>query len=128
MEQAVCQVSANGGYDWRACYEAIAQSGARAAILPRREAKIWRHGNSKAGCLARDKNLRRIRAVGRAWWKEASSYHRRSLAETAVFRLKTIFGTTMRAKEGLAQDTETMLRLDALNRMTLLGMPQSYSL
>jgi len=42
--------------------------------------------------------------------------------------LKTIFGATLRAKEGLAQDTETMLRLDALNRMTMLGMPQSYAI
>jgi hypothetical protein len=42
--------------------------------------------------LARDENLRRIRQVGRAKWKRESGDHRRSLAETAVFRLKTIFG------------------------------------
>jgi Transposase DDE domain len=38
--------------------------------------------------LARDQNLRRIRKVGRAAWKKETGYHRRSLAETAVFRVK----------------------------------------
>jgi len=124
----IAQVSADGGYDRRTCYEAIAKRGAKAAIPPRRGAKIWQHGNSKAERLARDENLRRIRQVGRAKWKRESGYHRRSLAETAMFRLKTIFGGALRARTEVAQDTETLLRLDALNKMTVLGMPQSYAI
>jgi hypothetical protein len=127
VTEAVCQVSADGGYDSRACYEAIAGRGARAAVPPRRGARIWRHGNSRQERLARDENLRRVRKVGRAEWKRESGYHRRSLAETAVFRLKALFGSTLRARGDAAQDTETLLRLDALNRMTALGMPQSYA-
>lgn len=127
VEQAVYQVSADCGYDRRTCYEAIAKRGAKATIPPRRGAKIWQHGNSKAERLALDENLRRIRKVGWATWKRESGYHRRSLAETAMFRLKTLFGATLRAKSDDAQDTETMLRLEALNRMTALGMPQSYA-
>lgn len=126
--QTICQVSADGGYDRRTCYEAIAQRGAKAAIPPRRGARIWQHGNSKAERLARDENLRRIRQLGRAKWKRESGYHRRSLAETAMFRLKSLFGPTLRAKIDAAQDTETMLRLDALNKMTALGMPDSYAI
>jgi len=122
------QVSADGGYDRRTCYEAITQRGARAAIPPRRGAMIWQHGNCKQEPLPRDENLRRIRRVGRAKWKRESGYHRRSLAETAVFRLKTLFGVSLRTKTATAQDTETMLRLNALNRMTTLGMPESYAL
>jgi len=68
----------------------VAKCGAKAVIPPRRGAKVWQHGNSKAQRLACDENLRRIRTVGRAKWKRASGYHRRSLAETAMFRLKTI--------------------------------------
>ena len=128
VEQAIGQVSADGGYDRRTCYEALAKRGARAVIPPRRGAKIWQHGNRKAERLAGDENLRRIRQVGRAKWKRGSNYHRRSLAETAMFRLKALFGATLRAKGDAAQDTETMLRLDAMNRMTTLGMPQSYAL
>jgi len=128
VEQPICQVSADGGYDRRACYEAIAQRGAKATIPPRRGAKIWQHGNSTAERLARDENLRRIRTVGRARWKQESGYHRRSLAETAMFRLKTIFGSTLRARTEAAQDTETLLRLSVLNQMTALGMPNAYPL
>ncbi len=124
----IAQVSADGGYDRRTCYEAISRRGAKAAIPPRRGAKIWQHGNSKQERLARDENLRRIRKVGRAKWKRESDYHRRSLVETAVFRLKTIFGGTLSARKEAAQDRETLLRLSALNRMTALGMPESYAI
>lgn len=128
VPQPIGQVSADGGYDRRTCYEAMAGRGAKAAIPPRRGAKIWQHGNSKQGRLARDENLRRIRQVGRAKWKQESGYHRRSLAETAMFRLKTIFGSALRARTDAAQDTETLLRLSALNQMTALGMPDAYLL
>jgi hypothetical protein len=127
VEQVITQVSADGGYDRRTCYAAIAQRRAKAAIPPRRGAKIWQHGNSKAEPLARDENVRRIRRVGRAKWKRESGYHRRSLAETAIFRLKVLFGGTLRSRGAEAQNMETLLRLDALNTMTALGMPQSYA-
>ncbi len=128
IPQAVCQVSADGGYDRRTCYAAIAGRGANAAIPPRRGARIWQHGNRKEERLARDENLRRIRRVGRAKWKRESGYHRRSLVETAMFRLKTLFGNTLRARSEAAQNAETLLRLDAMNKMTALGMPQSYAI
>lgn len=128
VPQAVCQVSADGGYDRRTCYEAIAGRGAKAAVPPRRGAKIWQHGNCKAERLSRDENLRRIRRVGRAKWKHESGYHRRSLVETAMFRFKTIFGAALSARSDVAQDTETMIRLDAMNKMTALGMPLSYAI
>ncbi len=121
-------MSADGGYDRRSCYEAIAAHGAKAAIPPRRGAHIWQHGNSKQERLARDENLRRIRKGGRAKWKRESGYHRRSLAETTMFRLKTIFGTTLRARSDAGQDTEALIRLNALNQMTALGRPDAYPL
>jgi hypothetical protein len=61
-------------------------------------------------------------------WKEESGYHRRSLAETAVFRLKTIFGERLSSRGFDAQANEVFLRCAALNRMTHLGMPQSYAI
>jgi hypothetical protein len=52
--------------------------------------RFWQINNTERHIS--DKNLRRIRKVGRKqWWRE-SNYHRRSLAETTVFRFKTIFG------------------------------------
>jgi IS5 family transposase len=120
------QVSGDGAYDKRKCYQAIEARQATAAIPPRKDAKIWRHGNSQKERLNRDENLRRIRQVGRKQWKKEVNYHRRSLAETGVFRLKTIFGEKVSAREFEGQAVQMLVRCAALNRMTHLGMPDSY--
>ena len=44
----IAQVSGEGSYDKRKCYDAIGRSQARAAIPPRKDARIWQHGNRKA--------------------------------------------------------------------------------
>jgi Transposase DDE domain len=122
----IVQVSCDGIYDQRKVYDAINRVKARAAIPPRRGARIWQHGNSRAERLVRDENLRSIRKHGRKKWKEEVGYHRRSLAETTVFRYKTIFGDKSRARKIENQFTEMFIKCAALNRMTHLGMPESY--
>jgi len=122
------QVSGDGSYDKRNCYEAIRQRQAKAAIPPQRNAKIWQHGNSKQERLIRDGNLRRIRQIGRKPWKKESGYHRRSLAETQMFRVKTIFGDRVSARQFAGQATQVLVRCAALNQMTHLGMPDSYAM
>jgi IS5 family transposase len=119
------QVSADGAYDQRKCYETLSKHGAKAVIPPRKGAKIWQHANSKADRLARDENLRRIRTIGRKEWKQESNYHRRSLAETQVFRFKTIFGDRLQTRQIDNQFNELLLKSAILNRMTHLGMPDS---
>jgi hypothetical protein len=122
----VDQVSADGAFDRRSCYEALHERHiAHVAIPPRQGARIWQHGNTHAERLARDENLRRIRRVGRRRWKEAIGYHRRSLAETTMFRLKTIFGDRVSARTFERQRIQLLLRCKALNWMTTLGMPKS---
>jgi hypothetical protein len=122
------QVSTDGAYDKRRCYDALAQRGAKAVIPPRRDAKIWQHGNCAGAPWQRDENLRAIRHQGRRRWKQESGYHRRSLAETTFFRCKTLFGPTLHARAFPQQATELFLKVAALNRMTHLGMPESYRL
>jgi hypothetical protein len=91
-EEEIAQISADGAFDRRRVYQAIdGRKIKRAAIPPRKGARIWRHGNSKGERLIRDENLRSIRGHGKPQWKRESNYHRRSLAETGVFRFKTIF-------------------------------------
>jgi IS5 family transposase len=126
VDEAIAQVSGDGAYDRRTCYEAIGTRHARATIPPQHNAKIWQHGNTKAERLARDENLRRIRQIGRAAWKRESGYHRRSLAETAMFRLKTIFGERVTARGFAGQAAQLLVRCAALNRLTQLGRPDSY--
>ena len=126
VEEEIAQVSGDGAYDRRRCYEAISQRRARATIPPQHNAKIWQHGNTHAERLARDDNLRRIRQIGRAGWKRECGYHRRSLAETTMFRLKTIFGDRVSARSFAGQATQVVVRCASLNRLTQLGMPDSY--
>jgi hypothetical protein len=120
------QVSADGAYDQRQCDDTLNQHGAKAAIPPRKGAKIWQHGNSKADRHLRDENLRQVRKVGRKQWKRESKYHRRSLAETQMFRFKTIFGERVRTRKTGNQFKELLLKCAVLNQMTHLGMPESY--
>src|SRR5215210_807943 len=80
LDADIAQVSGDGAYDTHACYTAISARQAQAAIPPRRGASHWRHGNSKALPLARDKNPRNIRRNGCVAWKHKLGYHRRSKA------------------------------------------------
>jgi hypothetical protein len=123
VEEPISGAGADGAYDRRTVYEALDRRGARAVIPPRRDAKIQRHGNRSGPRLARDENLRRIRQIGRAAWKEESGYHRRSLGETAMFRMKTLFGAGVSSRGDGQRATEVGVRCRALNLMTHQGMP-----
>jgi hypothetical protein len=120
--------SGDGSYDKRPVYQALQAHSptAQVVIPPRQDAHIWQHGNSKAERLKRDENLRYIRQHGRRAWKESVGYHRRSLAETLMFRLRTIFSDRLSARRLDAQVTQAWIRCRALNQMTHLTMPQSY--
>ncbi|MEP7188939.1 MAG: IS5 family transposase [Roseiflexaceae bacterium] len=115
------QVSADGAYDTIACHQAIAARQARPAIPPRENAVITDIGQWDA----REDAVRRIDEIGRASWKQEVNYHRRSLAETMMFRQKMIFGDRLSSRKMATQTTEVRIRCAALNRMTHLGMPQS---
>ena len=121
-------VAGDGAYDKRKVYDVLAEWAPQAQvnIPPREDAKIWQHGNCAQAPLARDENLRRIRIVGRKAWKEETGYHRRSLAETAMFRVKTLFGDHLSNRRIDTQASQVGFRCRALNHMTHLGMPDSY--
>jgi hypothetical protein len=125
VKNPVESAAADGAYDRQVVYDALESRSARAVVPPRRDAKVKRHGNTSGPRLARDENLRRIRKVGRAAWKAESGYHERSLAETAMFRMKTIFGDGVSSRCSPQQATEAGVRCRALNIMTHQGMPRS---
>lgn len=125
VEGEIEAVSADGAYDKRKCYDAIEERGAQANIPPREDAQYW---EKEGETHARNQNLKRIEEVGRAQWKQESGYHQRSLSETAMFRFKVIFGNTCSRRTFDNQAAELLLACAALNRMTHLGMPDSYAL
>ncbi len=128
IEQEIVKFAADGAYDKRKVYDSLNAHSPDVNILipPRKNARIWKHGNTKAERHKRDENLRSIREHGRKKWKKNSGYHVRSLAETTMFRLKTIFGDELSARLLETQTTQALVRCAALNKMTHLGMPQSY--
>lgn len=119
------QVSADGAYDKRRCYEALEERGAKAVIPPRRDAKIWQHRHCAGAPWQRAENLRAIRRQGRRRWKQEAGYPRHSLAETTFFRCQTLFGPTLRARAFSQQAPELFIKVAVLNPMTHLGMPDS---
>jgi hypothetical protein len=126
IDREVASAAADGAYDKRKVYRVLGSRTGRILIPPRKDARIWRHGNSSGPPLARDENLRHIRRVGRRAWKRQVGYHVRSLAETGVFRMKAIFGGRLASRRAERQVTEGAIRCRALNVMTHLGMPDSY--
>ena len=122
VEGEVKEVLGDGAYDFSVCHAAIRGRGARAVIPPKKGARV----RGTPDLSDRDAAVQRSREVGRERWKTESGYHQRSLAETAMMRLKTLFSDKLKAREWRRQETELRLRCAALNRMTKLGMPESY--
>jgi hypothetical protein len=73
----------------------------------------------------RDRTISDVETLGRREWQKASGYHRRARVENAFFRFKSIIGAGLRARSGRGRDVETGLACRILNRMTVLGRPES---
>lgn len=114
----------DGAYDKWKVYETLDKRGTKAIIPPQRNAKISQHGNSRSRPLSRDEAIREIRRHGRRRWKEKVGYHRRSLSETAMYRMKCCFGDHLKNRLLPNQQTEARLRSKILNKFTRLGLPQ----
>ena len=118
VEGEVAQVSADGAYDTEGAHAAISERDAKATIPPRDGAVLW--GNDHP----RDAILAEITAKGREGWKEDSGYHRRSIAENMMYRLKQL-GDRLFSREFDRQVAESHVRAAIINTFTYLGMPQS---
>ena len=114
----------DGAYDKWKVYAALDNRKIKAIIPPQRNAKIKQHGNLGGTPLPRDVAIREIRRRGRRKWKENIGYHRRSLSETAMYRMKCCFGDHLKNRLIENQRTETRIRSKILNKFTHLGLPQ----
>ena len=78
----------------------------------------------------RNKVILEIRGLGgdddaRKLWKKLKDYHKRSLAETGMYRFKTLFGSDLKSRVFQGQQLEAYVKSKALNIMANLRMPQS---
>jgi transposase len=120
---------ADGAYDGAPVYMSLAGREVKnICIPPRKYARIRIHGNDSSPPYARDENLRAIRKTSRARWKVESGYHKRSLVENTMFRLKTVLGDRLSFRKRKNQETEARIKCNILNIFHSLGMPDSYAL
>lgn len=128
MPRSVERTFGDGAYDTKRCYEANIKHGSIPIIPPNRNAVL--RGNKSPSMKVRDTHLLEISGLGedddaRELWKKLKGYHRRSLAETAMFRFKKIFGNDLKSRVPETQKAESWAKCKALNIMTSLGMPES---
>ncbi|EPB0153838.1 IS5 family transposase [Escherichia coli] len=115
------EVSADGAYDARCCHDALLRKKIRPLIPPRNGAQYWPDKYHERNHAVANQHLSGNNDV----WKKKVGYHRRSVAETAMFRIKNLPGGHLSLRDYDAQVGEAMAMVKALNRMTLLGMPHS---
>ncbi len=117
---SIGKVTADGAYDTRKCYDAIADRGANAVIPPRKNAKPWKAVS--AGAVARNEALRASKYLGRGLWRNWTGYHRRSRVETKMHCVK-LLGQRLMARDFDRQVAEVQGRIAAMNGYTALGIP-----
>ncbi len=89
---------------------------------PRRNGKPWKVHT--IGAVERIESLCAIQYLGRRLWKQWSGFHRRSLAETAMSRLKRL-GERLSACDPARQFAEVQICCAILNTFNALGMPDT---
>lgn len=117
----IVEVEGDGAYNTRALKKFVeedchAKLVAPPSIKPRSDGKKFIGADEEAN--------RRCEEVGRAKWKEEVGYHKRSLAETNMFRQKSPFGDRLRSKTIKNQVAEVKIRAMILNIWTNTWMPK----
>jgi hypothetical protein len=125
IRDPVDQVSGDGAYDTRTCYEAVLRRQATPTFVPRRTARLGTATDPTGWRTARNRILQQIETQGRSAWRTLSRYTRQSIAENTMFRFKQLFGGRLWARVYATQRAEALVKCAVLNRMTQLGMPET---
>lgn len=132
IERELGDVIGDGAYDRFPCYKLATMSQFNLIVPPQRNARNSEERKKKISKLkreflqGRDATIKRVRELGRKGWKETARYHRRSLVETVMFRIKVILGNKLSSRLFENQKVETAIWCKIINHMTQLGMPMSF--
>jgi hypothetical protein len=128
VPRGVGRVFGDGAYDGIDFRRAIEEIGAEPIIPPPRKAVV--HWAELDPALAKRADaVREIAGLGgnddaRKLWKILKGYHKRSLGETAMYRIKQLTGSSLRSREWKRQRVEAYIKCLVINKMTNLGMPK----
>jgi hypothetical protein len=127
IDRPIASARADSQYDAKIVYEAVESHregrSPRVLIPPKKNARVkprssvWRE---------RNRNIRGRARLGKRRWGASSGYNMRSKGETTFSRYNRIIGPAMRARNLAAQRVEARIGAQILNKMTALGMPDSY--
>jgi hypothetical protein len=123
------RIFGDGAYDGNEFRQEIERIGAEPIIPPPRDATI--HPNTTDPAIKRRNDaVCEINGLGgddvaRKLWKILNGYHRRSLAETTMYRIKQLTGGNLRSREMERQRVEGYVKCLTINKMTSLGMPKA---
>ena len=141
IEASIKQLLGDGAYGSHELYQEIEEKrGISLLSPPRKNAKLHvkfaevhpgRGGSGgkyadfvdERGWETRNKYLRDCIHLGWREWKNQSGYHRRSLVETAMWRLKSAFSGGLKSRCKANQQTEIALQISLLNMWTNQTMP-----
>lgn len=131
IEESIHQITGDGAYDKKCCYQTAYQRQAKPVFPPQHNAAVQRRQRQKdPALLPRDHAISIIgrgeqRAMQLKIWKGNNSYHKRSLIETMMFRMKSIFGDEIKSRSIENQRTDLFIRCYAINKINQLGLPVS---
>lgn len=131
IDAPIEQITGDGAYDKQNCYECAHQRGAKPVFPPQHNAAVQRNKIKKNRALIpRDELITRLNSSSDKEeelrsWKRENNYHRRSLVETNMSRMNSIFGDQMSARTPENQRTDLAIRCRIINKMNKLGLPQS---
>ena len=124
LPRSVTEVLMDGAGDSHEMYKLAEREKFRLITPPRKGAK-YRIGMEHS---KRDENVKMIYELGNdeealKKWKKINGYHRRSLVETAISRIKGMLGNTLKSRSLLNQHHEMLLKSLIINRVNTLGLP-----
>lgn len=131
IKDPIEQITGDGAYDKKNCYQIAHQRNAKPVFPPQHDACVQRNKHKKNPALqARDEVIIYLgRGTDREQrlkeWKQTNNYHRRSLVETMMSRMKSVFGDQMRSRTFENQRTDLLIRCYAINKISSLGLPVS---
>lgn len=119
----------DGAYDKESCYRVFYALGIDPLIPPQRNG-VLQDEKIKPWAQPRNNSLREIAGLeefgveARKLWKKLTGYHRRSLAETAMYRFKRLLGDSLFCRDEKYQRAEVYAKCLVINKMNSLGMPR----
>ena len=119
----VKRFTTDGAYDKTAVYDLVTARGADVVVPPTKNARLSR--SSAAGARARNATVESVRELGRREWKKRRGYYQQARVENSFYRYKQLIGGRLRSRNAAAQDTETGVAINVLNRMLALGASRS---